>query len=119
MSKPQCDRVRAHYVGLRLISGVLRLVGWLSILLSILVFAVAAGGADRLGLHVGNLNDQIRPLFTSIGLLMSFSFFTWGLFTLAFGELLKVLVDIAFNTAILPNIAEDTNYFYERLSPQQ
>ena len=116
----KAGRKGSHYVALRLISGLLRLVGWVSIIIGLVVFIAALSAAGQIASQFENLGyNQIGQMVTSILLVFSFSFFIWGLFTLAFGEILKVLVDIALNTATLPNIADNTNYFYQRLNPPQ
>jgi hypothetical protein len=120
-AKAKRNLTGSHYVGLRLISFLLRAVGWLSILSSLVIFLAGVFGLGQaIGVNFSNLGyGQLGPFITSLIISISVSLFMWGLFILALGELLKVLVDIALNTAPLPNIAEDINYFYQRLSPPQ
>lgn len=124
-AKPQYEqRLPNKYAGLRSISYLLRAIGWLAILLGIFgLIVVGFGQMDNVArqfgiiLGFGNLGLPVNWIIISV----SISGLTWGILVLAFGELIRVLVDIALNTEPLPAIAQDTNYFYERFStpPQQ
>jgi hypothetical protein len=122
---PALGRPRSRagrYPALRFISYLLRVFGWLSISLGIIGFIAALSGIGQpvnqyQNLGYGNLGNIVTSLIVSVSI---FAFMS-GLYFLAFGEIMKVLVDIALNTETLPAIAQDTNYFYERFTtpPQQ
>jgi hypothetical protein len=85
------------YPALRFISFVIRLFGWLFLIVGLFGLGVTAGAV------IGPMFGVYLPVSVSISLgvffAVSLSVFFVGLWTLAFGELIKVLVDIALNTA--------------------
>src|SRR5258708_4702799 len=103
-AKAQPKSGGSYYAGLRFTSFLLRAVGSLSIVFSLIILLVGINAGQQIGINVGYPGG---PFVTSILISISAFFFMWGLFVLAFGEVLKVLVDIALNTAPLPNIAAD------------
>jgi len=102
-----------RYSGLRFASILLRIFGW---------FLLAASIIGFLGFLIELINQHFQPVYlpgldmvtiSIISSMLAFGFLS-GLWFLAFGEVMKVFVDIARNTEHLSYIAQDTNYFYDR-----
>src|SRR5580700_8710026 len=102
-----------RYFGPRFISILLRVFGWVLIVASVIGFS---------GFLIELVNEHFQPYFApglntmTISIISSALVFGLmsGISFLAFGELMKVFVDIARNTENLAYIAQDTNYFYDR-----
>lgn len=107
-----------RYPALRVVSYFLRLFGWVLISLGLLGFiAVFSGLGHVINQYAGEIGyGQLGGVMTALIISLSMFIFMSGLSYLAFGEIIKVFVDIALNTEPLLEIAQDTNYFYERLS---
>jgi hypothetical protein len=100
-----------RYFALRLVSFLLRLIGWIWLALGTIGILVAVAG-PQLGIQMGTgLVSSPIIIFA-----VSFAAMSWGIFVLAAGQLLQVFANIARNTASLPNIAEHTNWFYKRMN---
>jgi len=102
-----------RYSGLRFISILLRIFGWILIAASVIGFS---------GFLIELINEHFQPYvapglntmtISIISSVLAFSLMS-GLWFLAFGELMKLFLDIARNTEHLSYIAQDTNYFYDR-----
>ena len=111
-------RRMGSYPALRIISALLRLVGWCSLILAVFIFFVGISAGPQLNHYFNNTpyGGGAGALVTSLVVSIALSFFMAGLWNLAIGEALKVFVDIALNTEVLKDVAADTNYFYERLA---
>lgn len=96
-----------RYPALRSSASMLRFFGGLAFIAGILILAYAFTMSRDYGFNIVFIS-----ILVSAGTFCLMS----GLWFTAFGELIKVFVDIALNTEPLTNIAEDTHWFYERLS---
>jgi hypothetical protein len=98
-----------HYPALRLISALLRIFGWLSIVVSALCFLTAfglAGNSLRTTISDGTYSE-FSPFFISVMSSIGMFFAMLGLWNLAVGESIKVFVDIALNTTALKMMAQE------------
>jgi hypothetical protein len=93
------NRVLDKYIALRFISYLLRAIGWVTITFGIIGLVVALSKYSSSG--VENPYSGLGSLLLLYG---SVSGLMWGVSALAFGELIRVLVDIALNTAPLSEI---------------
>jgi hypothetical protein len=84
------------YPALRVISFIIRLVGWLLLIIGIIGIAVVVLIVNNGANLDQNLAEAIRIGVLTIS---SVSSFLSGIFIIALGELIKVAVDIARNTA--------------------
>ena len=102
-----------QYRALGIISRILKVIGWITIVIAFLfvvVMGLGAGAGPAIGGGAGAL------LFT---LLIFFALVIVGIAILASGELIEAVVDIAINSANLPSIALNTGRtveFFERMS---
>ena len=91
------------YPALRFVSFFIRLIGWLLLIAGAIATLILVGAmtgiSDQLGIHIPLYLPMFAPI--SLGTLLS------GLWFLAFGELVKVFVDIALNTSQLVTLARE------------
>jgi hypothetical protein len=104
-----------NYGALRFISGILKFLGWLIIIASIFVLLIGL---------LGSANIPRSPYTSPTGIILvmaaiAFGVFLSGILTVACGELIDAVVDIAMNSAQLRNIAHDaqrTVAFFDHMS---
>jgi hypothetical protein len=98
-----------NYGAMRFVAGVMQLMGWLTVLLGVLAFVLNLGGPS-----VPNLG------LTGIGaLLIGGGVVLTGIFTIAAGQMVVALADMATNSWHLREIAENakrTVGFFEHIA---
>ena len=104
-----------HYGALRTISGILKFVGWATIILGALFFIVTLVATPQNSYSpYGGTGAVIL-----IAIVITIAIWIVGILLLASGELIEAVVDIAINTAHLPSIAqssERTVGFFDHMS---
>ena len=93
-----------NYGAMRFVAGILKLCGWLTIAIGILLIAVMVAGNLNLPRSVGV--DQIS--IALIAALAGGFIILTGIFTVASGEMISALADIATNSHHLPKIAANS-----------
>ena len=105
-----------QYGALRAISGILKFVGWLTIILGGLFLVVTFAATSH--------NAYTTPYSAAggaslVAIAITITIWIFGLLILASGELIEAVADIAINTAHLSSIAqssERTVSFFEHMS---
>jgi hypothetical protein len=97
------------YPALRLISFLLKVVGWVAIVLGVCCLSVTFGfvGSNMKALIGGGMPSDVSPIFISVVTSIGIFLFIVGLWNLAIGEGIKVFIDIALNTEPLRHITQD------------
>lgn len=106
-----------RYAGLRVISSVLRVVGWLTLMVSLIALIGALGTFSATSATPGQSGwlSGIGALGALGAVGFAFSSAISGIQMIAFGEIIRVLVDIAVNTGRLDEVSADTGFFRQRL----
>jgi hypothetical protein len=100
-----------NYGAMRFVAGLMQILGWLTVLLGILVFIISAGGERN---AYGN-SGAVGVIAFLIGGAIALT----GMFTVAAGQLISAMADMATNSWYLRGIAENsvkTVSFFERVS---
>ena len=98
-----------NYGAMRFIAGVLQVIGWLTVLFGIAAAVITAGG----GPNVYGTNAGAASL---IAFLVGGGIALTGMFTVASGQLITAIADIATNSWYLRSDSEKTVGFFERVS---
>lgn len=103
-----------NYGALRIIAGILKFFGWATIVVGVIFcFVVIFAGNSPYAVATP------RAYVVLIAVAVSFVFFLSGILILASGEMIEAVVDIAVNSAKLPEIAVNSSKaaeFYDRMS---
>jgi preprotein translocase subunit SecG len=104
-----------QYGALRGISGVLKFVGWATIILGALFFVITLVATPKYSYSpYGGAGAVVL-----VAIVITIAIWIVGILFLASGELIEAVVDIAINTAHLPSIAqssERTVGFFDHMS---
>ncbi len=99
-----------NYGAMRFVAGLLKFVGWLIIALGILVLLIPFIGAGKLP---ANSYDSGMIVFFAI--ISSVSIIIVGIFTVASGEMISAVADIAVNSAVTADTAKKTFAYFDQM----
>jgi hypothetical protein len=109
--------IMKNYGALRFISGVLKFVGWLTVVGAGLFVLIALLGTANTPSYSSPYSSHVGVVLITLGI--AFALFLSGILIVACGELIDAIVDIATNTAHLPAMAvnaERTVSFFDHMS---
>jgi len=106
-----------NYGALRFISGVLKFIGWITVIGAVLFVLFGLLASANMPSYSGPYGSKVGVVLIALGI--AFGIFLSGILIVACGELIDAVVDIATNTAHLPAMAanaERTVGFFDHMS---
>ncbi len=98
-----------NYGAMRFVAGLLKFVGWLIIAFGILVLLIPFIGAGNMPANFDSGMIVVFAIISSVSIIIA------GIFTVASGEMISAVADIAVNTAETADTAKKTLAYFDQM----